>query len=117
LGSVFTLTFSGDAVEYGSLADGRYILTILASHIDYSYFDGNGDGIAGDDYTLVGNPAANKLFRLFGDADGNGLVDLLDYAAFRGALRTFNPTFDYNGDGLIGLLDYARFWTQFGRNV
>ena len=38
-------------------------------------------------YTLVGN-TTNKLFRLFGDIDGNGAVDALDYAAFRLSIGT-----------------------------
>src|SRR5262249_48946326 len=65
--TVVTLTFSGTiAVEFDSLADGRYALSLLASQLNGGYFDGDGDGIPGDDYVLVGSPA-NGLFRLFGD--------------------------------------------------
>src|SRR6185503_15424561 len=61
-----TLTFlSGSAVEFGSLADGRYTLTISQSRITGNglKLDGNANGIAGDNYVLVGDPATNKLYR------------------------------------------------------
>ena len=59
--------------------------------------DGDANGAAGGDYALTGTQA-NGLFRLFGDATGNGVVDLSDLAAFRG---TFNA-----GAGNPAYLDY-----------
>src|SRR5262249_30358369 len=64
-GNDITLSFIDGPVEYGSLADGRYTLTIFGSKI--ANFDGNYDGISGDDFVLVGDPATNHLYRLFGD--------------------------------------------------
>src|SRR5262249_39705476 len=71
--TVVTLTgFGGPATQTGSLADGRYTLRALASQITAGgmQLDGNGDGTSGDNFVLVGNTTTNKLFRLFGDADG-----------------------------------------------
>src|SRR5262249_22235839 len=102
-GNSVTLTFApGVAVNSGSLADGRYTLTVVASQVSAGFFDGNNDGMAGDNYVLVGDPAtAPKLFRLYGDADGNGLVDGVDFGAFRSAFNTGNATFDFDGSGIV----------------
>ncbi|MBX7105661.1 MAG: right-handed parallel beta-helix repeat-containing protein, partial [Gemmataceae bacterium] len=84
-GTAVTLTFSGPLTETGtnSLIDGTYNLTILADQFVGLGFDGNNDGIGGDNYTLVGDAAAApKLFRLFGDADGNGQVTSADFLSF-----------------------------------
>src|SRR5262249_15296378 len=79
-GTVVTLTFTAGAVEARSLADGPYTLSVLAGRVGgpSGALDGDGDGQAGGDFVLAGNPATNKLFRLFGDADGSGNVDTLD---------------------------------------
>ena len=53
------LTFTGTtAVDFASLADGWYTLTIFADKVGNTNgpLDGNGYGIGGDDYVLVGNP-------------------------------------------------------------
>ena len=66
--TVVTLNgFTGGVTEFGSLADGRYTLTALASQISAGggALDGNGDGTGGDNYVLVGSPGtAPNLFRL-----------------------------------------------------
>ena len=60
-----------------------------------------------------------KLYRLFGDATGNGVVDLSDLAQFR---LTFNATsldpqylnyLDVNNNGVVDLTDLAQFRTRF----
>jgi hypothetical protein len=118
-GNTVTLTFSGGPVEFGSLADGRYTLTARATQIgaDGLQLDGNGDGTAGDDYVLVGDPTTNKLFRLFGDADGSGTVDALDFGAFLGAFGTANPNFDFDNGGAVDALDFGQFLQRFGTGI
>jgi surface-anchored protein len=113
-GTVVTLTFSGPATESASLADGRYTLTVLASQVPG--LDGNGDGTPGDDYVLVGAPA-NGLFRLFGDADGDGDVDAQDFGAFRAAFGGMNFIFDFDGDGDVDAADFGAFRSRFGTTV
>src|SRR5262249_15440487 len=85
--TVVTLTFTGNkAVEFGSLAAGRYSLSVYASSVTSAggQLDGNGDGTGGDDYVLIGDPAsAPKLFRFFGDNDGDGDADAVDFLQFR----------------------------------
>src|SRR5262249_47517667 len=121
-GTVVTLQFDGAAVEGRSLADGRYTLTVAADKVSgkNGALDGDGDGQAGGDFVLVGDPATNKLFRLFGDANGDGVVNGLDLAAFRqvfGTSQLFGSPFDFNGDGVINGLDLAAFRVRFGTNV
>lgn len=121
-GTTVALTFTGGAVNGASLADGRYTLTVLAARVGdpSGALDGNGDGTGGDDFVLVGDPAANKLFRLFGDVNGDGAVNGLDLAAFRAAFGTSAPPespFDFNGDGVVNGLDLAQFRRRFGTTV
>jgi hypothetical protein len=80
--TVVTLSgFTGAETEFGSLADGRYTLTALASQISANGqpLDGNGDGIPGDNYTFGD---AQGLFRFFGYANGDRHVDVADFGLF-----------------------------------
>jgi hypothetical protein len=114
-GSV-TLTFSGPFTLNGSLIDGFYDLLIDATQISSlsGNLDGNVDGNAGGNYAVTGT-TGNKFFRLFGDADGSGVVSLLDFAAFRNVFNvTPSPIFDYHGAGAIpNLIDFAEFRARF----
>jgi photosystem II stability/assembly factor-like uncharacterized protein len=121
--TVVTLTsFTGSATEFGSLADGRYTLTALAGQISAGgqALDGNGDGTGGDDY-VFGN--AQGLFRFYGDVNGDGVVNGLDFGLFRNAFGTAvgDPNYlsylDYNGDGAINGLDFAQFRARFGTSL
>ncbi|MBX7102714.1 MAG: hypothetical protein K1X57_01440 [Gemmataceae bacterium] len=113
-GNTVTLTFTGGAVQSGSLADGRYTLTALSNSIVSlgGTLDGNADGQPGGDYTLVGTPA-NKLFRLFGDSDGDGTVTSTDFLAFRLAFLTTGSTFDSDGSGQVSSEDFLQFRLRF----
>lgn len=108
-----TLTFNGALSEFGSLADGRYTLTAFASQINGGVFDGNGDGVAGDDYVLASG-GTTGVFRLFGDANGNARVDSNDFAAFRMAFGSGGSIFDFDGDNQTNSNDFAEFRKRFG---
>jgi hypothetical protein len=115
--TVVTLTgFTGSEAQFGSLGDGRYTLTALASQIIAGSVarDGNGDGTPGDNYVLIGDPATNKLFRLFGDADGNGAVNSADFALFRNYFGVGASIFDFNNDGQTNSTDFAEFRKRYG---
>jgi hypothetical protein len=113
--TVAVLTFAGPDVVGGSLADGSYTLAIRAGSVHDRFgraLDGDGDGAAGGD-------RADGLFRLFGDADGDGDVDGADREVFRAA---FEPTsggagyvwyFDSDGDGDVDGLDNGQFNRRF----
>lgn len=115
IGNAVTLTFTGGPLDAGSLADGLYTLTVLAAQVNGGRFDGNndGDGNASDNYVLIGD-ATNKLFRLFGDADGTGNVNSADFAAFRSFFGTGASIFDFDNDGQTNSSDFAEFRKRFG---
>ncbi|MEL7500230.1 MAG: choice-of-anchor Q domain-containing protein, partial [Planctomycetota bacterium] len=112
--TVATLTFSGTGTTAGSLDDGNYQLTVLDSITDAAgnSLDGDGDGDAG------GN-ATDDFFRLFGDSNGDGTVNIIDFFQFRNAFGNseLDERFDVNGDGVINVLDFFQFRNRFGTSV
>jgi hypothetical protein len=115
--TVATLTFSGPGIIGGSLADGNYTLTIHGGlvHDDFGQaLDGAGTGVAGTDHV-------DTFFRLFGDSDGDGHVDLQDLLRFSSTFGKdaddpgFLWYFDYNGDGRVDLGDLFQLLARFGR--
>jgi hypothetical protein len=95
----------------GSLSDGDYTLTIRADLIHNALgeqLDGDGDGRPGGNRTIT-------FRRLFGDANGDGVVDGSDYAIFRTTFHKhagdagFLWYFDYDGNGYIDGLDNSQF--------
>jgi hypothetical protein len=107
--SVVTLSFTGDGIVGGSLADGNYLLTI---DLEKDGFD------VGDDHKF-GAAQADNFFRLFGDSDGDRDVDNLDYFRFRGALGQVSDSprylgyFDYDQDDDVDSDDLGKFLTRF----
>jgi outer membrane protein assembly factor BamB len=104
-------SFTGTETQFGSLADGRYTLTALASQIS-----ANGQQMASDYH--FGD--AQGLFRIFGDVDGDQTVNGFDLGFFRNAFgtQTGDPNYlsylDLNGDGVINGFDLGQFRTRFG---
>jgi hypothetical protein len=117
----YGLTFKAGPLENKSLADGVYVLTFLSAQITDEtgqHLDGNGDGIGGDDYvspTTEGDP--NRIFRLFGDANGDGRIDLLDFAQFRTAYNKPSLAFDFDGNGTVDMQDFTQFQSRYGMSV
>ena len=103
--TIAALTFAGANTEFGSLTDGRWVLSVDRTKVksptgvemaaDYSY----------------------PLHRLFGDANGDGAVNGFDYNRFRQAYGStagsvaYRAEFDSNGDGAVNGFDYNRFRT------
>jgi hypothetical protein len=113
--TVVTLNgFSGAQTQFGSLADGRYTLTVLASQISAGglQLDGNGDGTGGDNFTF---DDTQGLFRFFGDINGDRHVDVVDFGLFSSTFNLstgqtgFIAAFDFNGDGHIDIVDFGQF--------
>jgi len=109
--STVTITFTGSVQQFGSLIDGRYALRVRADQVsNIGPLDGNSDGVGGDDFTF-------NFHRLFGDADGNGSVDALDFRAFRAAFGSASAVFDLDNDGDTDAADYVAFRGRFGVSV
>lgn len=116
-----SLSFTGTGVVGGSLADGNYRLTAVASNItkDGVQLDGDANGSAGGNY-VRGESSAENFFRRFGDLDGNRMVDLVDIESFKLGNGTslgdssFNSNIDFNGDGVVNGVDIGRFRIRNG---
>jgi autotransporter-associated beta strand protein len=122
--TVMLAGFAGAASNgVGSLANGRYVLTALAERISLTgnQLDGNGDGNGCDDYVFAdsGNTIGNQLYRLFGDADGNRVVNVNDLVLFRTVFGevTSDITFDSDLNGVIDAADVAAFRANYGVSV
>jgi hypothetical protein len=118
-----TLTFlAGAAVDYGSLADGRYTLTIDQSQVSANgaQLDGNGDGVGGDNYVLASAAAPNpptNIFRIYGDVNGDGTVAASDFIVFRQYFGGYLFALDFDGDGAVAASDFIQFRLRFGGSI
>ena len=114
--------FTGAETEFGSLADGRYTLTALASQISAGgqALDGDNDGVPGGNF-VFGD--AQGLFRLFGDVNGDRTVNGFDFGFFKDAFGTqvgnsyYLSYLDLNGDGVINGFDFGQFKLRFGTSL
>jgi hypothetical protein len=100
--TVVTLNFLNNT-QFGSLVDGRYVLTVDSSRIR---------DIALNQLTPI--PATN-FHRFFGDHNGDGNVDIADFGQFSSTYGLtsgesgFISEFDYNDDGVIDIADFGQF--------
>ena len=121
IGSNVTLTFvDGPIVSSGFLQDGLYTLRVKASEITSGLFDGNSDGITGDDYVLAGNPTFNSLYRFFGDFVDDGEVDRVDLRTFRLGFGLTGPNtyvFDFDHDGIVNAADLEELKIRLGTSI
>jgi hypothetical protein len=103
----------------GQLSDGSYELWVMPSAASMGGAALDGDG-AGGPYRMRGS-AANELFQLTADFNGDGGVSVLDLSAFQywfGQSLPAAPGYvDLNGDGGASLLDFPTFQSQFGRLI
>ncbi len=109
--TVVDVTFTGNNIVGGSLADGRYKLVINGNRI----FNEFGDPIDADGDGDPGGKHVTNFFRLFGDSTGNGRVGKKDAKAFDAAFGTsagqsgFLWFFDYDANGVIDKTDRKEF--------
>jgi hypothetical protein len=134
--TVVVLTFAGAETDsfsarnggVASLADGRYALTIFSG----SVIGNNGLALAGGgsngNYvsptdTLGGGAGQLHLFRLFGDVNGDGVIDQIDLGAFRRMTNAsvgdpFYLSFlDADNSGTVDQVDLGQFRSRFNVNV
>lgn len=92
--TVVTLTFTGSDIVNGSLADGRYTLTI----------DGN---------SIVDASRA----AVDGDVDATNLTAFAGTLDRQSGQAGYLPFFDYDGNGFVGVIDMLQFALRLGREV
>ena len=120
--TVATLTFSGDDINNsGSLPDGNYELTIdgdLITNAQGNAFDADNDGTPGG-LLVFGDQETDDFYRLFGDVNGDRIVDGIDFSLFVPTFfigagnPSFNPSFDFDISGLVDGIDFAQFVDNF----
>ena len=111
-----------------SLADGRFQLTVFASDVtgpdELNLAGGSviGNYVSPAD-TQGGGPGQLHLYRLFGDSDGNGIVDQVDLARFRSANNSSSISeayiayLDADNSGTIDQFDLAQFRQRNNANI
>src|SRR4051812_42855642 len=77
------LAFVGWEVQFGSLVDGRYSLTVAGAEVTDDLGQPLARNAPGGNFTYA-------FHRLFGDADVNGAEEAIDLGAFRQAFGTAN---------------------------
>jgi photosystem II stability/assembly factor-like uncharacterized protein len=131
--TVVALRFSGSETDAfsnqngaaASLADGRYSLTILSSQVSANGVALNGGGPGGNYVSATDTFGGNGpgLYRLFGDTNGDGVVDSTDLGQFRSTFNANNTSaaylwyLDANNDGVVDSTDLGQFRTRFNANV
>ncbi|PQO25744.1 hypothetical protein C5Y96_23325 [Blastopirellula marina] len=116
-GNSLTITFA----PY-QLPDGVFELQVLSTVTDLlgNDLDGDGNGEGGDAYSIAGN-STNKLFKLTGDYNGTGGVNILDSAVpiywFGTTLPAAPEYVDLNKSGAINVLDFSGYIANFGKAV
>lgn len=98
---------------FGSIANGRYTLRIFSAFVtdlNNQLLDGDFSGQAGGDFV-------QQFHRLFGDINGDARVDSVDFLAFRIALLSPAPEFDFDANGIVNAADFLRFRIQFLTSV
>jgi hypothetical protein len=106
--TVATLTFSGTGTALaGSLADGLWTLTVTAAKVR----DAGTPSL-----TMTADQTA-AFHRLFGDANGDRVVNQSDLTLFRAAYGSGDATFDVDGNGVVDANDLAAFRANYGFGV
>ena len=105
-GYTWIVNFSGPGTQNGSLADGRYTLTLYAKRLQ-------SDQLAGDQVMT--------FHRLFGDGDGDGKTD--PFGQFKKSMDTrigdagYLDYFDFDGDGDIDSVEHDEFKARLGDKI
>ncbi|MDB5328643.1 MAG: polysaccharide lyase family 4 protein, partial [Phycisphaerales bacterium] len=107
----YLVTFSNTGAAGGSLADGSYQLTLNGALIT----SGAGRPMASNsNYTF---------YRLFGDSDGNGVVDFNDFLNLQNSFGqsvgspTFAASLDGDGNGTVDFNDFLMLQNNFGKTM
>jgi Beta-propeller repeat len=106
----WAITFTGNGVTGGSIADGAYTITV--SDPGSITAESNGQALSLASSGIGG--AMQSFYRLFGDINGDRVVNAADNTKFKQAMMTYNAAFDYNQDGIVNAVDNMRFKNNTG---
>jgi hypothetical protein len=109
-GTKWAVTLTGKAAGVlASIADGVYTITLNPAGV-FAAADGATAMAAGSGQT-------DTFYRLFGDINGDHVVNAADNLKFRTALSVYNAIFDYNGDGAVNAADNLKFRTALSTTL
>jgi trimeric autotransporter adhesin len=108
----WAVTFSGNGVTGGSIDSGAYTITVTDPWSIFAVSDGQALSL---DASGIGG-ATQSFFRLFGDINGDEVVNAADNAKFKQALTSSNAAFDFNSDGVVNAADNAQFKVDLSVN-
>jgi uncharacterized repeat protein (TIGR03803 family) len=98
----------------GSLPDGIYDLIVTAADVT---------AVSPPNLPMSGGDQTFTFDRLFGDSDGNGIVNNADYFQFKQTYgqatgsASYNPIFDYDANGIVNNADYFQFKARYGQQI
>ena len=95
----WAVTFTGKGVVGKSIANGVYDISLNAAAVTSD---------ANPSVTVQSRPT-DTFYRLFGDINGDRVVNAADNFQFKIALSTYNAAFDANGDGVVNAADNFQF--------
>ena len=95
----WVVTFSGNGVAGKSIANGIYDITLNGAAVS----------VEGNPSATVASRPTDTFYRLFGDSNGDGVVNAADNFKLKAALTTYNSIFDSNGDGVVNAADNFQF--------
>jgi Beta-propeller repeat/Dockerin type I domain len=101
----WAVSFSGNGVTGGSIANGAYTITVTDPGAITAQSDDQALSLAGSGI----GAASQSFYRLFGDINGDETVSAGDIPSFVQALTTYNAAFDYNQDGFVNAADNTQF--------
>ena len=82
-----------------SIANGEYSISINPQYVF----------AAADGTTSMASGRTDTFYRLFGDINGDEVVNAADNFQLKNALTTYNSAFDANGDGVVNAADNFQF--------
>jgi Bacterial Ig-like domain (group 3)/Beta-propeller repeat/Dockerin type I domain len=101
----WAVTFNGSNTQGGSILNGEYVITVndptaITAVSDSQQLSLSASGIGS---------ASQSFYRLYGDINGDELVNAADNVQFKQALTSYNAAFDFNADGFVNASDNVRF--------
>jgi hypothetical protein len=95
----WVVTFTGASVIGNSIANGVYDITLNASAVSSE----------ANPTAAITPRATDTFYRLYGDYNGDQVVNATDNLHFKNAITIYNPIFDYDDNGAVNATDNLHF--------